>query len=738
MSRITKVTLNGYKALDREYQLGPATVLSGPNGSGKSACLEAIVYAISGRVPGGKSLDAVAQYFPPRGGHVEIHDEDGNWLRRGISRDLEKAKVSEVLEVSGQKEDEDPDLTAWRASETVLDLREFTGLSPEKRREHVLALLGGGAADPKALYREIATEYAREVLGPAALPQMLADYPRTDDGKPDLPRETWELCDAWTRRLGLDEVLRSHLVAGKTTTELCLKLASVAKESRLGARKAALDAKSAIRELEAEAKGAAAASAQIAECIANTTRIRALLCTAREQRAAVREVQFAKGAATLGLENAQKRFDAAFERFRSLPAAEPAPVQPQRDPRLEEAFARENEALAARNKANEELSAHEQVMAQLATTRRGAQQLTGMHDAHLRSDLGCVVALIAEIPDSCHPRVPELRQSIGLLAEEWSRNLESYRRSLDLLADAERQILDAHPDLTSEYHAELKAAAAAAEVAVKETRQAVAELQETHRVTVGEYTQALSAWNARDAARRQALANLERERTLLEEADQHLRDSEARLAQAAKNLPQDEPIGTVVERLEAELKAAQEAEERARKAQGAADAYGAAILRAESHTVAEAAWKAAERAIATVREKLVGAATAPLLGALNEVLALAGREERAYLELENDRGKPIFELGWTRGDQRIAHPALSAGEAAIFGAGLAIAMALRSPGRRVLLAEADPLDERNLAAFLGALAPWADRLDALVVATASPVPAAAGWEVIGLAEEARV
>jgi hypothetical protein len=124
-----------------------------------------------------------------------------------------------------------------------------------------------------------------------------------------------------------------------------------------------------------------------------------------------------------------------------------------------------------------------------------------------------------------------------------------------------------------------------------------------------------------------------------------------------------------------------------------------------------------------------------LLSVVNNLFQKAGRHERVYLELENDRGKPIFELGWTKDGKRVSLRALSAGETVLLTAALSVAIALKSPGRKLLLVEADPLDPENLRGLFPALLPWAEKLDALIVATASPVEDPEGWTVMRLGQE---
>jgi hypothetical protein len=112
----------------------------------------------------------------------------------------------------------------------------------------------------------------------------------------------------------------------------------------------------------------------------------------------------------------------------------------------------------------------------------------------------------------------------------------------------------------------------------------------------------------------------------------------------------------------------------------------------------------------------------PLVDDVAALLAAAGRSERVYLELENERGKPVFDLGWVSGDSRRSLSALSGGEAVLFCAALAVTIAKRSTGRKVLLIEADPLDEDNLGFLLWALSAMDVELDACLIATSTKFP----------------
>lgn len=733
MERIAQVRLEGFKGLNRTYDLGSATLLSGPNGAGKSAVLEAIVYALSGRVPAGKNLDAVAQYFPDRGGSVTLADSAGRWVRRGIERDHEKAKVSVVLETSDTREGGMIDMSQWYATDSVLELREFLGLSPAKRREYVLALCGSNAAGGSEVFDSLESEYARQIAGPGAAKGFLDNPPYTDDGLHAIPKETEDARVAWVRPRGLREVLRSHLVVGKSVTEICLRLGDVAKEHRLGAGKAAKDAKAAIRELEAEAKGARAAATEIESRRKEVASAREELAAAREKVARADEAAKSAMAASGAAREARERLLKAQLDLGQIPAPGERPVPPQGDPRKESLLASYSEAGELFRDAEGEVMRFNLAREKLAALRVEEKDLKAQHEALRNSKLGRVVGLVSEMPDSADPMMPELRAAVDALAEAWQADMDKLEERVLCVAD---KIIAFGDDLSDAALATLTQDLKEAKEIRDEAVRALEALQKAQSTGENDYQARLRAWDAATRAHDHAALNLATAEEKLKGALETEEAAKARLKAV------DEPSREKVDGLDARLRDALLAAETAEKAAGAATAYDAALRRAEQNTIEEAAWKTAEKAIAHVREKLVGEAVAPLIGVLGELLELAGRPEHPYLELENERGTATFELGWSYGEtgERVSLQAMSGGESAIFCAALSLAIALRSEGRRLLLVEADPLDEGNLRAFLRAAAAWSDDLDALVVATASRIPEGAtdDWTVTVLEDVGEV
>lgn len=720
--KIDKVAIDGFKGRRSVHQLARANLICGPNGSGKSAIIQSIRYALTGKVPSGLSLDQVARFFPPRGGSVEVYDAEGHWIQRGILKDAEKAKVSESLLTSDTKEGEEPDLTRWRAEGAVLDLSEFLGLSANLRREYLLKLIGESAATNDQLLEILKNEFARELGGPASPPAIL-DAPeryRLDEG-------ITAICHAWSRPRGIKEVVASYIIAGASLTATSLKLGEVSKESRLVAAKSAKDARSALRELEVEAKGAAAAKLEVDTIKLLIPPTEEAYAKARALHAQQGEAERAKVAADAALAAAVKTELSATLALSEIEPPGPEPVAPdvsgRREPLMRSIHSAEKDLSERRSREN---SNNQQFAREAALLRELDAAQTRLHH-HTGSPMGKLVAHIGE----------EL-QDAGPLAGAWLQTLRGIVRELSASYEAEGEaiaarILAAEEDLASNHNERpTQDGVAELQASIGDVTTRIAGLNrelEAHALTndVAKHEAAKKRWNNIRTARTNAESRKASAASSLKTAQENADRAWKRCQELGA--PSETPCNDAQRSLESLATRLSEAQKRA----GALDAYEQARTRAENQKVLEAAWKLFEIALKRVREKLVGGAAAPLMATVGIVLEEAHRTETPYLELENERGKPIFELGWIRGGERIALESLSDGESAVFCTALGLALALIAPGVKALFLEADTLDPHNLRSVLDSITPFADSLDCCVVATSrvlngdAPAP---GWTVI--------
>lgn len=129
-----------------------------------------------------------------------------------------------------------------------------------------------------------------------------------------------------------------------------------------------------------------------------------------------------------------------------------------------------------------------------------------------------------------------------------------------------------------------------------------------------------------------------------------------------------------------------------------------------------------KEAVQGLREKTMQSLIAPLLERMQAFLDAAAPGKRAYCDLVNDRGRPIFELGWVHDAKKIPLPALSGGESVLFSASLAWAMVdLSDVPLKLLLLEAGDVDAENLERLLTGVDAVKGRLSNVFIATHTKV-----------------
>lgn len=714
-NRFESVELEGFKGRRGKTDLSRPLVLSGRNGAGKSAIMEGLTWALSGVVKAGRTLDAVSQYFPPQGGYVTVRDATGAWLSRTLIRNPKTGKCSEEVDTSSREIGKPADLAPWQSEAAVLDLRALFGLAAAGRREFALRLCGSGDLDKQAVMERIARAYAKEVGGPGANPDGLT-------AADELPEKVRKLWDSWLGHDGMEDELTKRLFAIQHFggSQALLGLSEHAKEQRLGAaraRKAGPPDERPVGTPLSKEKHAAlkARLLEIDRALGEGATVEGTWAEA------VRALERAKG----HLRTAEEKYSALeleLAQARAVPIPEPG-EEPARPPvvsaengleRLaERRVAEAAQAIRLRQAAERDLEEAKNEAAEYLLDLQGL----------MSSAVGRLVGYLEDRRGAVDEWTVRLCELVDQVAKEWrerrERLLADEKIHRDTLKAAEEALAAFSPMET------LQANAAVLEdrlLAIRKERQ---EAEQAYRA-------AWDAWNGRMQHRDRTHARTFQLEEQLKTAKKHLQgqgDAVTELLERVKELQGKrlDPVSREIMLQEAQgIRAALEADAvagaRAVEVSNAREAYARLELEEE-------AWKLAEKAIATVRETYVSRAVAPLLEGLQAVFQEAGRQETPYIDLENEKGRPIFELGWVRDGERIPFESLSGGEGAIFAAGLQASIALLSPGRKLLLVEADTLDPGNLKALLAALSPLGERLDALIVSTCHPVPDAPGWNV---------
>ena len=673
--KLKKITLAGFKGISRIHDLTRPLVLFGENGSGKSAVLQAVHYALSGEVPTGKALDAVASFFPPHGGWVTLELESGEWIQRGIEIDAEKKKNSELLKIEG-------DESHFRFAPAVLDIQNFLSLSASARRDFIMELVSATAKNLNLL-DGVTDEFAKAIGGKAAESQWLLK-------SKEPPAQFYH------QKHGILDHLRSIRTEGLTLGGICNLYIEESKTQKLVARRRAAEAKAAIRELEPEAemkKNMAAALPAAKEAEA------ALKSKAGEYSTKLDLLEKRRQA----VEEAQQRLGDLDGRVNSINLQEQQLKKPDDPPpptKDIEDLQATNQKIGALKARADELEGYLDAIGEYKTRLIGIDDSIDEESRRLgimKGDPSAkLAALIEDVPDTAHSLIPKIK---GLAKQALVGIMTRMAGSREELANLDAKKDEVIQQLeNAEQEDAIMAELAAVRAELLETEKRYADIFKQANEYQAGYKEAIRTRDARIQARRA----FERTRTeLLIEQKRAAMELETRVAEEeallieievgqAPSVMGDDPNG-----LDTQLRVATLAREEAERAAGAYGAYEQAIESARAAMVEEEAWKVAEGAVKAVRERFVGATTAGLLGDLQAFWTASGRTELAYLLLENERGKAIFELGLLRGEERIALGALSEAEQLLFTIALAYTITKRTKDLKVLLIEADPLLHQN-------------------------------------------
>ena len=585
---IESVYLNEFKGLTRRYKLDGPTLLLGRNGAGKTACQEALVYALTGRVPAGKSLDAVAQWFGPRGGYVRVHDAEGRWIQRGISRNHKSGSVSAILATSDDTEGQPPNLDAWRTADCTLDVREFLALSPDKRREYILRLVGGGTWTPETM-DTLEREYAVALGGPGT--------PVTALTEPEaLPADLAPVAEAWVGPRGVRDWIDLRLQRAKgTLSETIADLEALAKDEISSHRRAAAEGRAAAKELEAAAQGARVAAGEVARRQDEVEKAR---CAAksRETYQSRRDQAAARVAETAAeLTKAQEHVQGCCSATERASKAWVAAVEPKAPGEGGNPWT--EKMMEARKKAGEAQVDRDRIRTlteMLADNQRRLKALKAQLDEHDKMPLARLFFLVEALPDGVHESVPEIKKLTQTLAADWRKAREHVQEDAE---KAESRIKELSEELKPYPSLEV------ARAAVEEATKAYLATQDGYNRAQNAILSSQHGYREARHAYEQLLATFTRAQAAEDEARKTLAKVEARHKQGWLDLclaDADLEKLPTAEVTAAALKDAEAAHQAALTAAGAVKAYADAIARAEDAETMEAACDTSGARIASV------------------------------------------------------------------------------------------------------------------------------------------
>lgn len=673
--KLAKVRLDGWKGITREVDLSAPRIFLGPNGRGKSAVLDAVQYALTGSTPSGSSTDAVAAYFSGGVGTVRLDLQDGTSILRGLSRDAVKRTRTKILE--GHEEN-------FLAERAVLRLSEFSGLSPNKRREYFIRLLGGKALDARELLGEIDLAFVQDVGGPVATADLLEKL----EIMPPAIRKSFGAYKEF--RSAMESLLAPHVRKRTSIAEAAQLIVDEANAAKLSAQKILKQSDAAARELTRDYEAAKTSEREIANAKAELSRANEALLEEREK---------------LGqIQGSERRRKELVARLKALEAS--STVQADEPPDLTELEARKTalgvehgvakkafDSVVYQVKYRDELRAEsERLSAELAVDPPG------------ETFVEKVWKIVRDLPDDLFAGCSELKCLVG---DEVSLSLEATEQAIARRRELALRKSTVDLNIASYSAVELDAKLGNLVVTLDNITASCESLDE-------EILAAQQAVKKYESWRIEQAGFAGRHETLTRE-----------LASVEKELV-DLGEAKIVER-ENEFARARDRLEALKKETAVLASYRDACERRDAYRVRYDALSSAEKAAKSVREMIVMTSMQTFLSDVDAVVSAALPAERAFVDLVSERGGSIFRLGLvsTKGFRDL--DALSGGETAIFAAAIALAIAKRSELLKVLLLEADPIDEENSKRLLEVLERVNGDLDGLLVASSREVQYGATW-----------
>ncbi len=717
--KLETISLDSFKGVTETFSPAACNYLHGANGTGKTARLLALRYLALGATPTGATPEDAMKYLGPLGGSVTIETADGLRIRRGLRKHARTFELSTDVQVSTM-----PGAKIKEANEEIrrllgvfpemLDVREFLGLSADKRRAFVLSLCGGASSVEldviaelrKAIPADASVEHVAEIL----------------------------------------EDLRPHatgLNPADSIARVIERAAALVNESKRDAEKERLAARK-LAERKAELPAVVGTVDELRDRLATLRFERdAVLAQRNHQRGrdeAMRAALAERAAAISARESALRELD----RLRAVDAAATpdmiaqmesrvADLHPGPEPTVGRSTLRLVELVSAEAAARADLIDSERA---LAAARRAVDALVDER-RRAAADPWAVArrlfdAALADTPDEFRHVWAALRDHIAASV----RSRDEGRIASDLAA-AEAALADAdarhdaaearHRQCIADQESEAQAvrdADAAFAAACAEWRRRHAEwmaaTSDLSRAKLGQERHAAAVRAAADAS----AAAMRR----LHDADAALAALTADTAQIDAALLDQQLLG-----LDSQIGVTETEIESIRRRDALSSELDACIQRAENSTIYHETAKIVDAAARAVRESMMADLVSPMLGLIRTFLGhVPGLNAAPYCDLATDRDKPVLLLGWTRDGTRVPVEQLSGGEYAIFVAAIQFAMiVLRNPPLKILCIDGSELDASSMDALCAALTACAADLDHVFVASHLPPPdSAREWSII--------
>lgn len=740
---ISRINFSGLKGQERSYELGDLTLITGRNGSGKTTALQAVMLAFLGYEPRlGKRLENTMALASGGKMWVELLTEDGFGVRRTFALDGAKGTVSQEILLHGsrhmlQKEAEAEVAAKLGNFPVMFDVAEFTGMSPEKRRDFIfhLSRLDERRWNGEAVLDDLLARSAAAMLGNDVVETVLEMGLGVKGGAEafaSLPERKRRECAGMLLRR-MDDASRA--VLAETLDDLRVHCDGEIQDS-LAAIMAALkerakSAKAKKAESEAAVRALAEEHARLAGTAEGLEGAKADLARAEEELNELRKDAARREGVALGLGESEAVFHAHAEslaekraelkKLRGAPKGALKRLEARRLRMMEalaktrgaEKFSAKMEALAKEmSRALSEKEALAEALAEVQFKwRQTCEEIEREKEALAVFASGrCPTCGTPATGRTVAAHIAKRRKALNSLEETLAQFDKERRELMAALKGAEKRIHGLEVER--------------GELVRKRDECAAAAMKLREGLTAVEHEMEMAA---REAEFRQARIDALEEEITRMELCAPPQPVECEAAEGADSLM--ERLADCEMRAAALRSLAAEKEKAAMLAETIERRMDEARRGMVEHEVLGDLTEAARG----LRDSLMREVLSPLRERVDELLGAIDARFRSYFSLEDGRGKEGLEFGLLNGHGRVPFESLSGGERVLFSAALAAALVLRAePPQKVLLVEMGELDEANSAAMLRGLRDLRGYLDNVVAVSCHDAGAPEGWNRIEL------
>ena len=737
--------MTGFKAHDRTIELDKLNLIFGDNGTGKTTILDALTFAITGSTRLGATLEATEQLARPGGCMVEMQVEPDIEFDRALSRDAASKTMKMHLSIKGREQFKMKKAEEWVSQELgnfapTFDINAFLGLSSDKRRDFVLQLCNAGEkSDVEALYHKFIVEYCGISMGhgtmgahvnnyntnfPEATPQQKQGYllSKLSDSERKALAELLDIIKPFIRG-DISNAITSVLDAAKLQTNGA-KMAKDANDQAvrsISQRKEAIKIVSESAEQLKERKGELTKRKE--DRIANLNERKGMQTSIDDRKRQIKEHESILDNIMLSLKFMTPLNVSECKQKIEDNCAEIEALEAKLDDEVIDLPKMVEEADIALGIYADLQKSEKEVLRAYNNAADDRDRISADLARHQDDDWNKLSVAISDLVEHLDKATKESWPWTTICELVVSHDSEKEIESLtaDLVAiNLEIDKYDSDLNIAVEKITEAKAAWYKLSDGYQEAATAADEKREQQQQYQDEINVLENANERLTRSIKEREIYLTQQQKDSDHANKEITAHKSRLEELlqkcdAFNVTE---LESEIRGLEGSIRDVDARLEDIGKFDQLTQTYQECIQKAEEENIKHEVGKTLCKAIRAVREDIMGSLILPLMDRMYEFLSIAEPGCKPFFELESDRGKAIFQLGWIVDDEkRVPLPAMSGGESVTFCAALAYAMVdLADPPLKLLMLEIGECDDKTFNGLIGTaerLCP--DKMQAIVV-----------------------